>query len=126
MDYYEDRKDSYTDLGSVAFNLLMKLLTLDITIVVSDFLQRELETFYTIDMIRGMTLHFERIIKRVQSTQKQRDEAKLIARELNIPKGDVLHAIVSRDNSAILISRDNHFQLLKHICKAMKPEEVKI
>ena len=51
-------------------------------------------------------------------------EAKKISEERGLPFGDVMHAILARNNNAILISRDKHFQLLKDICEVVKPEEI--
>ena len=124
MDYYEDRKDSSNDLGDAAFRLLSKLLASKSRIVVSTFLLRELETAYSLDKIRGLALPFEKLMEKVDVSDKQREEAKKIAEERGIPKGDVIHAVLARDNKAILVSRDKHFQLLKDICEAVKPEEI--
>lgn len=124
MDYYEDRKDPSKDLGEFAFRLLQKLLIKKSTIVVSNFIQKELETMYSIDKIRGLTIHFDKIIEKANITDKQREEALKIAKQRNIPRGDALHAILARDNNAILVSRDKHFQSLKDICKVVKPEEI--
>ena len=124
MDFYEDRTDPSKDSGEFAFKLLCKLLASKSKIVVSTFLLRELETAYSLDEIRGLTLHFEKLMEKVDVSDKQREEAKKIAEEREIPKGDVIHAILARDNDAILISRDKHFQLLKDICEVMKPEDI--
>lgn len=51
-------------------------------------------------------------------------EAKDIAKKRNLPKGDTLHAIIARDNKAILVSRDKPFKKLKDFCIVVKPEEI--
>jgi predicted nucleic acid-binding protein len=124
MDYYEDRKDPSRDIGEYAFKLLCKLFASKSIIVVSDFLMRELETYYSLDMIRGMSRPFESIFVKVAASEEQKEEAKRIAKEKNVPNGDALHAILSRDNNSILVSRDRHFQLLKDICESVIPEEI--
>jgi predicted nucleic acid-binding protein len=124
MDFYEDRKDSSKDIGELAFKLLSKLLASKSKIVVSEFLQMELGTYYSSEEIRGMTMLFEKFIIKAEFSEKQLDEAKRIAGERKLPKGDVVHAIVARDNDAILVSRDKHFQQLKDICKVKKPDEI--
>jgi len=124
MDYYEDRKDPSKDIGECAFKLLCKLLASNSKIVVSSFLLRELEAAYSLDKIRGLALPFEKLMERVDVSDEQREEAKKVAEERKLPKGDVIHAILARDNKAILVSRDKHFQLLKDICKVVKPEEI--
>ncbi|MBW2984989.1 type II toxin-antitoxin system VapC family toxin [Candidatus Woesearchaeota archaeon] len=124
MDYYEDRTDPSKDIGEFAFKLLCKLLASKSKIVVSTFLLRELETAYTLDQIRGLTLHFEKIMEKVDVSEEQWNEAKKIAEERKLPRGDAIHAILARDNKAVLVSRDKHFQLLKDICEVVKPEEL--
>jgi len=124
MDYYEDRQDPTKDIGEFAFKLLCKLLASNSKIVVSSFLLRELEVAYSLDQIRGLALPFERLMERVDVSDKQREEAKKIAEERKLPKGDAIHAILARDNNAILVSRDKHFQLLKDICEVVKPEDI--
>ena len=92
--------------------------------VVSDLLVRELESNYSTEEINGMMLPFQKIMEKVFVTTEQRDEAKKIAGERNLPPGDVLHAIVARDNNYIMITRDNHFRELEDITNHSKPEEI--
>lgn len=124
MDFYEDRKDPSRNIGEIAFKLLCKLLASKSKIVVSNFLQMEMDAYYSIEEIRGMTMLFEKLIIKVELSEEQLNEAKKIAKERNIPKGDVIHAIAARNNNAILVSRDKHFQQLKDICECVKPEEI--
>jgi len=124
MDYYEDRKDPSKDIGEFAFRLLTKLLASESKILVSIFLLRELETAYSLEKIRGLTFPFQNLMEKVSLSEEQNREAGKIAKERDIPKGDVIHAILARDNDAILVSRDKHFQKLKDICEVMKPEEL--
>jgi len=124
MDYYEDRKDPSKDIGEFAFKLLCKLLASKSTIVVSNFILRELEVNYSLDKIRGLTMPFEKIMEKVTISDEQKLEAKRISGERNLPFGDVLHAIIARDSKSILVSRDKHFQQLKDLCEVYKPEEI--
>ena len=70
-----------------------------------------------------MILPFRKIIDKIFATKEQRDEARKIAEERNLPSGDVLHAILARDNNFILVTRDKHFRELEDITKHYKPEE---
>jgi len=110
MDYYEDRTDPSKDIGKFAFRLLCKLLALKKKIVVSTFLLRELESAYSLDKIRGLTHPFEKLMEKVDVSDNHREEAKKIAEERGIPKGDVIHAILAREHKAILVSRDKHWR----------------
>lgn len=124
MDYYEERKDSVNDLGEFAFQLLFRVLASGNKIIVSTLILSELENNYSLGHIRAMTLPFESILDKVSVSQKQMDEAHQIARSRKLPPSDAIHAILARDHSAILVTRDKHFQSLRDICKVVKPEEI--
>ena len=123
-DYYEDRKDPYKNVGEIAFRLLSKLLALNNTIVVSTFLLRELEVDYSIEMIRALTKPFARLFEKREVSEEQFLEAKAIARERDVPIGDAIHAILARDNGALIVTRDKDFERLRDICEYAKPEDI--
>ena len=56
-------------------------------------------------------------------TDEEIDEAKKLALERDVPRRDAFHAVVARDNEAILITRDYHFQKLKDISIPRLPED---
>lgn len=125
VDLYEDRKGYNNEpLGDYAFKLLVKIKAKESVIVLTDFLIKELETLYSIPEINGMFKPFEKIIKKTIATERQREEAKNIAKERGVPAGDALHAIVARDNDLILVTRDRHFRKLEDISKHYKPEDL--
>lgn len=125
MDLLEDRK-GYNDepLGDYALKLFAMIKSKKHTLVVSDLLIRELESNYSVEEINGMVLPFQKIMEKVFVTKEQRDEAKRIAEERNVPPGDVLHAIIARDNKYIMVTRDKHFKDLTDVTKHYKPEEI--
>ncbi len=125
VDLYEDRKSYRNEpLGDYSLRLLSSIKAKGDFIVLTDFLIQELETIYSIPEINGMFKPFERLTKKFIATKTQREEAKIIAQERNVPAGDVLYAISARDNKLILITRDNHFRKLKDISEYFKPEEL--
>ncbi|MBC8501173.1 MAG: type II toxin-antitoxin system VapC family toxin [DPANN group archaeon] len=125
MDVYEDRKGyNQEPLGDFALQLFSRLFSSKSRIIFSDFLLRELEVNYSLEKIRGMILPFEKLMIKISLSYDQKEEAKIIAKERGVPKGDSIHAILARDNSAVLVSRDKHFQLLKDICEVVKPEDI--
>ena len=125
VDLYDDRKGYNNEpLGDYALKLIVKIKAKENVIVLTDFLVKELETLYSIAEINGMFMLFEKIIKKIKSTEEQREEAKKIAKERDVPAGDALHAIIARDNDLILITRDRHFRKLEDISKHYKPEEI--
>ena len=60
----------------------------------------------------------------VESTEKQTRKAKDLASKRDVPKGDALHALIARDNKAILITLDNHFKKLLDIIKPKRPQDI--
>ncbi len=125
MDLLEDRK-GYNDepLGDYALKLFAMIKAKKHKLVLSNLLIRELESNYSVEEINGMVLPFQKIIEKVFVTQEQRDEAKKIAEERKLPPGDVLHAILARDNKYRMITRDRHFKELGDITKHYRPEEI--
>jgi len=125
VDLYEDRK-GYQDepLSDFAFKLFTIIKAKQNKIVITDLTIRELEMNYSIAEINGMMKPFEAILDKLVASKEQRDEAKKIAEERNVPKGDTLHAILARDNKFTLVTRDKHFRKLTDISEHHKPEEI--
>ncbi len=125
MDLLEDRKGYNEEpLGEYALKLFAMIKAKECKLVISDLLIRELESNYSVEEINGMVLPFQTILEKVLVTKEQRDEAKKIAAERNLPPGDALHAIVARDNKYIMVTRDKHFKELHDITNHYKPEEI--
>lgn len=124
MDYFEDRKGKYIDYGNSAFKLLIKALRESIKIVVSDAILHELERFYAFEQIRQFVMPFQDVMVQSIATELQKKEAEIISAERKLPRDDALHAIIARDNNAVLVSRDRHFELLTDICKLKTPEDI--
>ena len=122
---YEDRKGYNNEpLGDYALKLFSLIKAKNAVLVISDMLIRELEGYYSMEEINGMVKPFEKILKKVVTTKEQRTNARKIAEERNVPPGDVLHAIIARDNNLILVTRDGDFRQLEDISKHHKPEEL--
>ena len=125
VDLYEDRKGYAGEpLGDFAFKLFGMIKAKQNKIVITDLTIRELEMNYSIPEINGMMKPFEAIMEKVIASEDQRDEAKKIAEERNVPKGDALHAVIARDNKFVLIARDKHFKQLTDISQHHKPEDI--
>ena len=113
LDAYEKRGEN----GEQAIKLILKLIERNSTIILSDIHIKELKDLgYSLDEINSIFSIFKLAkIKKVHINRKQLEESRRLALQKNIPKGDILHAILSRDNEAIMISRDKHFEILKFI-----------
>ena len=125
IDIYEDRKGFNNEpLGEYALKLFAFIRKEKHKLIISDILIRELERYYSMEKINGMIKIYENLIERIITTQKQRNEAKIIGEQNNLPPGDALHSIISRDNNLILVTRDKHFKKIEFISKSYKPEEL--
>ena len=60
----------------------------------------------------------------VESTEKQIGKAKDLSLKRNIPKRDALHALIARDNNAILVTLDKHFQQIRDIIEPKRPQDL--
>ena len=60
----------------------------------------------------------------VESNGKQIGKAKDLSLKRNIPKRDALHALIARDNEAILVALDNHFQKTRDIIEPKRPQDI--
>ena len=58
------------------------------------------------------------------STEKEKGVAKDLSFKRKIPWGDALHALIARDNGAVLIATDKHFQKMEDITKPIRPQEI--
>ena len=125
MDIYEDRNGfNQEPLGDFALKLFNLINTRKKTLIISDLLIAELQMNYSVEEINGMIKPFEHVIEKIISSEDQKDEAQKIGQERNLPPGDVLHAIIARDNNAILVTRDKHFRDLRDISEHKKPEDI--
>jgi predicted nucleic acid-binding protein len=120
LDYFENRSDRFRPLGEWALALLGKIRAEKGRIIVSDVVLDELRSQSAQDILKP----FEDCIDRITTTDKQLKECRRIRAELEIPRGDILHAILSRDHNCLLVSRDNHFFMLAGINRTYKPEEL--
>lgn len=124
VDYYENRRDKFRPLGEWAFELFKKIRKNKEKVLYSDLVVNELSMAYDKETINKIFEIASEMLEKVEIRKEQRREAKKVAKERKIPRGDVLHAILAKDNNAILVSRDKHFQLLRDIYEFVKPEDI--
>ena len=79
---------------------------------------------YSMYEINELFLPLEKMLIKVYSTYKHFGKAKDLSHNRRIPVFDALHALIARDNKAILITRDEHFNKLLDIIRFKKPEEL--
>jgi len=124
-DYFEGRVDRFRPLGEWAFRLIKKIIAEEGLFLITDALIEELENFYSFTEL-------ERLFKIVPvdlmvllgSNKYQVEEALQTSKQMHIPRKDALHAILARDNDAVLITRDKHFDNLPVQFEVKKPEDL--
>ena len=121
IDFYEKRGDN----GEAAFKLIIKLIGCDAKIAYSDLTLNEFKNVgYGNDEVNlVLSIAKPEYIRHIHIYREQIEEAKRLAIQRNVPKKDALHAILARDNNLQLISRDAHFEHLKDVAIAKKPED---
>ena len=125
IDLYEDRKGYGGDpLGDFAFKLFFHIKKSGFKIIISDLTIKELEMNYSLEEINGLMNPFENLLEKVLVDKELVFEAKKLAEQRRIPKGDVLHALIAKKHNFILVTRDKHFNFLTDIVKYFKPEDI--
>jgi len=124
-DYMEDRGDGIRPLGEFAFRFLRDCEINECKVLYSELVLHELRRDYSDDKINEMLAPFRELLIKVEISNEQIIESKKVKLErTGIPGADILHALIARDNKAILVARDWHFEHLRDIAEIMKPEEI--
>jgi len=125
-DYYENRSDNLRPLGEWALELLRMIKENRETVLYSDLVVHELSKDFGKEKIEEIfkIIANERLLEKIEPTDEQIKEAIKISKILNIPSADCLHTIMARDSSAVMITRDVHFEQLRFIADIKKPEEL--
>lgn len=121
LDFYEKRGKN----GETALKLINRIVRENKVILYSDIVIRELKKLgYSQEEIYEMfRIAKPDNIRKVHFYMDYVKEADKVVSEKNVPLADILHAILSRENNAQLISRDNDFDKLRNITIAKAPEE---
>ncbi|HLD59099.1 MAG TPA: PIN domain-containing protein [archaeon] len=122
-DYFEDRKDGIRPLGEFAFQFLKNCRGQNCKILYSAATIFELKEFAD-RFYKEIVPDFKDLLILVPIFEQQKNEAATISMQRNLPFNDVLHAILARDNNAIIITRDRHFEELFDVTESRVPEQV--
>jgi len=124
LDFFEKRDEPDFPKGTWAKNLIRKIINDNNEIIFSDANMLELiNNSYSQFEIEEFLSNLKEIIICIEATEKEIGKAKDLAQKRDIPKHDVLHALIARDNSAILIDLDAHFKKLTDIITSHTPKE---
>jgi predicted nucleic acid-binding protein len=126
-DHFENRFGPQgRPLGHYATKLMTKLIKDRAEIVFTDTVVDELEKDYAEEDVLDMfnMLFKIGVLKRVEISREEFVEAKSLSVKRTIPFGDALHTVIAKNNDAVLVSQDNHFERLKDIVKVIRPEDI--
>src|SRR3989338_5394949 len=116
LDFFEYRNEPNFPKGRWVQELINKIIESDAKILYSDINIVELGVAgYSSQDIDMLFKKLKPILTFIESTNKQIGKAKDLSSKRNIPKGDALHALIARDNKAILVTLDRHFKKLLDI-----------
>ena len=125
LDFFENRNEPNLPKGDFASVLINKIINENHKIVFSDAIKDEMADLgYNEYEVNNLLGPFDKVIIFVEFTKKQFGKAKDLSAKRDIPLLDALHALIARDNSCIMITRDAHFKRLLDIIKNKKPEDV--
>ncbi len=125
LDFFEERDEPNFPKSIFAKRLLQLVISQSYKIVYSDLVLFELQSAgYTWYELNTMFKPFTSFLVFVEATVKQVGRAKDVASRRNIPKNDVLHSLIARENKAVLVTFDQHFQELCDIVKVKNTKEL--
>ncbi len=124
-DFEEDRKDGIRPLGEFAFQFFKNCEKNDCKVLFSELVVQELKSDYSIEKVQEVFSSFMQILLKVSASHEQISEARAISKTIKETHlKDVLHAILARDNKAIMVTRDKHFDVLSSFVEIAKPEDI--
>lgn len=127
LDLAFDRKDNVRPLGELAFQFFKKCMRNGWKILYSELVLDELSKKMDLEEIPERCFGIiskKEVLMEVKFSLKQAKEAREISKKKGVPFADAMHAVVARDNKAMFISRDFHFQELSGIVTCLLPEDV--
>ena len=111
LDFLEKRGEN----SKVAVKLIQEVIKNDCIVLYSVMVLQELRNldYFESEIEDLLSIFRSANIRIVHIDKKQLEETERISKERELPRRDVFHAILARDNEAIIITRDRHFDKLK-------------
>ncbi|MFH1588190.1 MAG: hypothetical protein ABIA76_02540 [Candidatus Diapherotrites archaeon] len=124
-DYFEDRSDGLRPLGEFAFQFLKKCWMRNWIVLVSSEVEKELLAYYSRKQVNEIFSEFKDVIVNVCLFKEQVSEAIAfwVKKGKAFPFSDVLHSVIARDCSTVLVCRDRHFWEI-NLVECAFPEEI--
>ena len=116
LDLFENREEYNLPKGKLVQELVNKIIKDNEVIIFTELVINEIKKIgYSDFEIESLFKQFDKILINIEPSKKG---------EIKIPNADALHALIARNNKAVLVTRDYHFQKLLDIIKPKKPEEI--
>ena len=126
LDHFENRNELHLPKGDWAHRLMNKIINSDDRILYSDMVLIELRVLgYQQHELEMLFQALKPVLIFVQATDKQLKRAKDLSLKRNVPKGDAVHALIARDNNAILVALDKHFEKVKDFVQIQSSRDFK-
>ena len=124
-DYFEDRRDNIRPLGEFAARFLQDCRAHGCKILYSQLTVDELLQGASKQQSTEAFSGFKECLVFVRLSVVERVEAgKLALERKDTHLADVLHAVMARNNGAVLVARDHGFECLQDLVEIRKPEEI--
>ena len=124
LDLWELRDEPNFPKGTWAQKLLNKIIGENGKIIYSEVTLLELGVVgYSTYDIAELFRPLQRILEFVESSEKQMNRANDLAATRQVPKRDILHALIAKEQRAALITYDRHFQILRDIIEPKRPRD---
>lgn len=124
LDLFENRDEPNFAKGTLIKELLKIIVKNEDKIIYSDLTVLELEEAgYPRWYVEELIEPFSKLVEYKESNDFQIGKARDLAAKRDVPPGDALHSLLSRDSNAFLLTYDNHFKELLDITKPHTPQE---
>ena len=124
-DYFEDSKDGIRPLGEFAFQFLKNCEKKGCKVLYSSLVVQELKSDYSNERVAEVFSPFKHFLVEVPISNEQISEArKILPSAEGTHLKDALHAVLARDNDAVMVTRDKHFDALSHFVEVARPEDI--
>jgi len=125
LDLFEDRNETGFSKSVTVQKMMTYIVSDENRIVISPIIIDELvHNGHSKEDIARFFHPFKKLLYVQHCYREILVQASSIAHQKGIPKNDVLHALLSRNSDAILITRDGHFSKLVDITVPVTPEEL--
>lgn len=128
LDYYFDRKNHIKPLGEFAFQFIKRALACEFELVICDRVLDEIKRKLELNSLEVERRIFHELnsakkLEIIDYSDQQALEAKQLGKNTGFPINDCLYAVIARDLTIPIVSRDNHFKEILFV-EVFSPEEL--